>query len=100
MPSLGVLLMLALFFAPDGGLVAGLARDGDRLLTVKLVAERLGISQRQVWKLTASWKLPAPVRVARSVRWRESDIAEYIRLGCPSREVFEAGRRQGVSANG
>jgi excisionase family DNA binding protein len=64
----------------------------DRLLSVCEVAERLGVSTRQVWKLTASGRLPAPVRLARSVRWRESDISDFIRLGCPALEQFEAAR--------
>jgi len=64
----------------------------DRLLTVREVAARLGVSGRQVWKLCASGRLPAPVRLARSVRWRESDISEFIRLGCPALDAFAAAR--------
>ena len=60
------------------------------LLTVKDVAARLRISQRQVWKLLASGRIPAPVRISRSVRWRAGDITRWIELGCPSRERFEA----------
>lgn len=61
----------------------------ERLLKVNEVAERLGVSSRQIWKLAASERLPAPVRLARSVRWRESDIARFIELGCPSREQWQ-----------
>ncbi len=60
------------------------------LLTVKDVAARLRISQRQVWKLLASGRIPAPVRLSRSVRWRAEDIDDWVRMGCPSRERFEA----------
>lgn len=74
----------------------------DRLLTVREVAARLGVSTRQVWKLAASGRLPAPVRLARSVRWRESDIADFIRLGCPALDAFESEKarraREGVVA--
>ena len=59
------------------------------LLTVKDVSARLRISQRQVWKLHSSGRIPAPVRISRSVRWREADIAHWVDLGCPSRERFE-----------
>ena len=59
------------------------------LLTVKDVSARLRISPRQVWKLLASGRIPEPVRLSRSVRWRESDIDEWVRLGCPSRDRFE-----------
>ncbi|MCH7884417.1 MAG: helix-turn-helix domain-containing protein [Planctomycetes bacterium] len=60
------------------------------LLNVKDVAARLRISQRQVWKLYSSGRIPAPVRISRSVRWREADIDRWVELGCPSRERFEA----------
>jgi excisionase family DNA binding protein len=53
-----------------------------QLLQVKEVARLLKISVRQVWKLTASGKLPNPVRIAGSVRWRESDIEAWIQGGC------------------
>ena len=62
------------------------------LLTVKDVARRLKVCVRQVWKLNASGQLPESVRVARSVRWRAVDLAEWIEMGCPSRERFEADR--------
>lgn len=54
-------------------------REGaDRLLLVREVAGRLGVSTRQVWKLQASGRLPRGVKLARSIRWRESDIARFI----------------------
>lgn len=64
----------------------------DTLLTVREVADRLRVSSRQVWKLTSSGRMPAPVRLSRSVRWRASDIDRFIELGCPSREAFDADR--------
>ena len=64
------------------------------LLTVKEVASRLKISPRQVWKLRAAGKIPGPVNLSRSVRWLASDIDEWIRLGCISREEFEQARGQ------
>lgn len=62
------------------------------LLNVKDVAATLRVSCRQVWKLTSSGRLPAPVRLSRSVRWRAADIARFVELGCPSRDVFEASK--------
>ena len=70
------------------------AAVAQRLLGVREVAARLGVSSREVWKLTSCGRMPAPVRLSRSVRWRESDISEFIRLGCPCREDFEAARRE------
>lgn len=60
------------------------------LLNVKDVAARLRISPRQVWKLLASGRIPAPLRLSRSVRWRMDLIDRWVELGCPSRERFEA----------
>ncbi len=60
------------------------------LLTVKDVAALLRISTRQVWKLLASGRIPSPVRLSRSVRFRATDIERWIRLGCPNRERFES----------
>lgn len=60
------------------------------LLTVKGVAEALKISPRQCWKLLSAGRLPAPVRISRSVRWSEELISEWVRRGCPSRDQFEA----------
>lgn len=52
------------------------------LLTVREVAALLKISPRQVWNLVKRDLIPLPVRVARSVRWRASDISKFIENGC------------------
>ena len=50
----------------------------DQLLTVKQVAQRATISVATVCRLTKSGDLPQPVRIGRSVRWRESDLQKHI----------------------
>ncbi len=62
----------------------------ETLLTARDVAAALKVSPRQIWKMLSSGKLVEPVRLGRSVRWRAEDIDEFIRLGCPNRERFEA----------
>ncbi len=52
------------------------------LLTVRDVADKWKISTRHVWKLVSSGRLPQPVRLGRSVRWRESDIEKFVFGGC------------------
>ena len=52
------------------------------LMTVREVAARLKVSTRQVWKLAASGRLPGPMRLGRSVRWRADDLAAFIAAGC------------------
>jgi predicted DNA-binding transcriptional regulator AlpA len=41
----------------------------------------------------AAGRLPAALRIGGSKRWRYSDIAEWVELGCPSRADFDALRR-------
>jgi predicted DNA-binding transcriptional regulator AlpA len=53
-----------------------------KLLNAKTLASKLQISQRQVWALHYDGQLPAPVRIRRSVRWREDDIDRWIADGC------------------
>lgn len=72
--------------------------EGDRLLRDGEVAARLGISRRQVHKLRSSGRMPQPVRLGRSIRWRASDVALFVELGAPSLEVFEVARAERAGA--
>ena len=49
------------------------------LLTVKEVAERLGVGVRTVWRWTRTGELPPPVRRGRIVRWKTTDIERFVR---------------------
>jgi predicted DNA-binding transcriptional regulator AlpA len=49
---------------------------------VRRVAATCGLSTRQIFKLAREKKFPAPVRLNRSVRWRQTDIALFISVGC------------------
>lgn len=61
------------------------------LLDVKELAALLRLSCRQIWKLNAAGRIPAPVRIARSVRWEKRQIEAWVRAGCP--DLTGAGRR-------
>jgi predicted DNA-binding transcriptional regulator AlpA len=54
------------------------------LLRDSEVAQLLGVSRRQIWKLLKTQALPEPVRIIGSVRWREADIDAWIGAGCPA----------------
>ncbi len=56
----------------------------DRMIPVAVVAEWTGLSKSKVIKMEREAEMPAAVRLGRSVRWRESTIAEWIAQGCPS----------------
>jgi len=60
------------------------------LLTAKAVGQILSLSKRQIFRLNSSRKIPAPVRINGSVRWRQSDIEYWISWNCPDRKSFEA----------
>jgi len=48
------------------------------LLTAKAVGVMLSLSKRQIFRLNSSKKIPAPIRIGGAVRWRESDIEQFI----------------------
>lgn len=66
---------------PTAGIVAG-PGTADRLIDVNAVAALLDVSDRTVWKWSYAGKLPAPLRIGRSVKWRASDISRFIELAC------------------
>lgn len=54
------------------------AVDGDRLISIRNVAERLDLSTRAVYRLVAREELPRPVKVGGATRFYESDLAGYL----------------------
>ena len=64
----------------------------EQLWNVKQLKKVMGLSERTLWRLNDSGKLPVPIRIGNSVRWRQGDIETWIRLGCPDRATFEAAR--------
>ena len=42
----------------------------------------------------AAGRLPRPLRIGKSLRWLKTDVEEWLSLGCPSREEFEARRKR------
>jgi len=60
------------------------AKAGDQLLlSAETLAEQLELSVRTVWRLRSSGKLPKPIKVGGSVRWRSEEIDNWIAAGCP-----------------
>lgn len=50
----------------------------DRLLTWKEVHARVRLSRPTVWRLERAGMFPARARINGSVRWRESDIRDFV----------------------
>ena len=53
------------------------------LLSAQVLAKRLGISLRTLWRLRSGGRLPEAVRLGGTVRWRTSDIDAWVAAGCP-----------------
>ena len=52
------------------------------LLTTREAAKLLGIGERTSWRHSRSGAAPAPVAIGGAVRYRRSEILEWIRGGC------------------
>ena len=59
-------------------------------------ARLVGVCRSTWMKMRAADQVPAPIRLGRCVRWRVADLEEWVRLGCPNREQFEAMRNGGA----
>lgn len=58
--------------------------QGIVLLDVIEVAKLMTCSTRHVRRLTDRGAMPAPVRIGALVRWRRTDIEEWIADDCPN----------------
>ena len=66
----------------DVGQIRATRDDLERLaLTAADVARLLDISQRHVWALDSSGRLPRLIRLGRSVRWNAAELRDWLRAG-------------------
>ena len=63
------------------------------LLTASDLADALSVSERHVWALNSSGRLPRPIRFGRSVRWNVSELQDWLDAGAPERSKWEAMRQ-------
>ena len=56
------------------------------------VARLLGISERHLWALNSSGRVPRPLRLGRAVRWSVEELRDWIAAGAPERTRWEAMR--------
>ena len=52
-------------------------------------AKLLGISERHLWALNTSARLPRPIRLGRSVRWNRAELEAWLVAGAPRRDRWE-----------
>lgn len=65
------------------------------LLPAGDAARLLNISERHFYKLHSGGRLPRPVRLGRSVRWRAKELQEWLDAGAPSHARWENMRGNG-----
>ncbi|MDY7108774.1 MAG: helix-turn-helix domain-containing protein [Planctomycetota bacterium] len=58
------------------------------------VAKLLSVSERHVWTLHATGRLPRPIRLGRSVRWDYAELLAWMKAGAPPRARWEQMRRR------
>ncbi len=53
------------------------------------VAKLLNVSERHIWAMTSSGRLPRPIRLGRRVLWSRAEIAAWLEAGAPTRDRWE-----------
>ena len=64
-------------------------------ISARELSAMLGVSLRQIWRLNSTGKLPKPVRLGGSVRWRRDEIIAWLGENCPARAEWEAIKESG-----
>ena len=60
------------------------------LATARTAAAMCGISLRTWRTWDAAGRIPQPVRIGRSTRWRVDELRAWVEAGCPRRAEWEA----------
>jgi predicted DNA-binding transcriptional regulator AlpA len=60
------------------------------LISGEVLAKMLSISKRQIWRLRSAGKLPKPIHIGGSLRWRKAEIVAWIAEGAPDLHRWEA----------
>jgi len=76
---------------PDGASIASVAewKEAGLLLTSDGLARLLNISKRTLMRLRSVGKLPRPIQLGRLVRWRTTEVHEWVEAGCPALAIWE-----------
>ena len=71
------------------------SKESVLLIKAKELAEMLSVSTRHIWRMKSSNKLPRAIEIGKCVRWKLLDITNWLTMGCPSMEKFEAIQKAG-----
>ena len=59
------------------------------LITAIQFAKLLSISERTLYRLKSTGQLPVPIVLGGSVRWRLTEVRDWIANGCPVPSVLK-----------
>lgn len=59
------------------------------LIGVGELSELLGLGRSSIYRHLDAGKLPEPIRIGGSVRWRKAEIEAWVSAGCPARNRWE-----------
>ncbi len=62
----------------------------ETLIDADVLAEKLDVHRVTIRKWQTSGKIPAPIRIGRTVKWRLSEVDAWITAGCPARSKWES----------
>ena len=71
---------------------AGRAPPDALLIDIRRLGALLARSVASLERDQAAGRLPAPVYVGGSRRWRRAEVEDWVRAGCPDRDRWEAVR--------
>jgi predicted DNA-binding transcriptional regulator AlpA len=60
------------------------------LIDAKALADLLSVSPATVWRLHSAGKVPMPLKLAGSTRWRLDEIRQWLDAGLPDRKTWQA----------
>ena len=61
----------------------------DLMMTAKEGAALLKISERAFHKRRQAGRLPKPIKIGRSTRWRREELLKWVKAGCPNQVIWE-----------
>jgi predicted DNA-binding transcriptional regulator AlpA len=72
------------------------ATASTMLLTAADLARELRLNIKTIRRMDMGGRLPEPVRLSRTVRWRAAEVRAWVAAGCPPRDEWH----WSVNANG
>lgn len=67
-----------------------LTQTGCATINTKELAKMLSVSVRHIERQDSAGRIPRPIRIGRSKRWRTDEITAWLEAGCPDRVTWES----------